>query len=376
MTKSQQCTRFGFVLAGGSGERFWPLSRHNRPKQLLPLTTSGKPMLVEAIELLMPVVPPERIHVLTGAHLVGAIRELDLGIPAENVLAEPCKRNTGGALAYATAWLLARRPELTPDQMTLSVTTADHDVGEPELFAATLDTAMTAAEQQDALVVCGIVPTRAETGFGYIEVADDAAPLPGIDGPAPVYRVAQFREKPGAEQAQQFVDSGRHFWNSGMFFWKVSTFLAELDTAAPKMAEKTRQLAEIMRQGPDSAVQALFETMENISIDYALLEHAKRVCMVRGAFPWADVGSWNVLDDKQPRDEAGNVLVGGPAVHECRDCIVYNAPGAGRMALGVAGMDNVIVVVTEDAVLVMPKDRAQDVRELVQQLKDRGAPQV
>lgn len=372
----QACTRFGFVLAGGSGERFWPLSRHNRPKQLLPLAASDTPMLTEAIERLAPVVPRERIHVLTGGHLAAAIRELGTGIPDNNIVVEPCKRNTGGALAYATAWLLAHHPELPPEQVSIAVTTADHDVGEPEVFAATLDTALTAAEQEDALVVCGIVPSHPETGFGYIEVAEDAEPLPGAAGAPPVYPVAQFREKPDAATARRFVDSGRFYWNSGMFFWKASTFLAELDTAAPQMAEKTRQLAEVMRQGPDTAVNALFETMENISIDYALLERARRVCMVRGDFPWSDVGAWTALDDKREHDAAGNLLVGNPAVHDSKGCLVYNAPGAERMALGVVGMEDVIVVATEDGVLVMPKDRAQDVRHIVKLLKDRGARQV
>ncbi len=370
MTTSHFTQRFGVIMAGGSGERFWPVSRRDRPKQLLRLTRPDQTMLGEAVERLRPIIPPERILVVTGEHLVAPIRAANVGLPDANVLAEPCKRNTSGCLAYAAAHLIADHG--APETLSMAVVTADHLIGEPDRFRATIAASLDAAETRDALVTQGIVPDRPETGYGYIEVADLKKPLSTSDGIA-VYDVAAFQEKPTQDVARKFVESGRYFWNSGMFFWRVSTFLSELDAANPDLANKTRAMADALRAGDSKRAANVFESLESISIDYALLERAKRVVVVRADYPWDDVGAWTSLDRTRDHDARGNVSEGGPVLVDTRNSIVYNEAGADAIAVSVVGMDNVVVVVSRDGVLVIPKDRAQDVRKAVDELKHRGS---
>ncbi|MCP4640106.1 MAG: NTP transferase domain-containing protein [bacterium] len=370
MRNDQTMQRVGVIMAGGSGERFWPLSRRKRPKQLLRLTSETQTMLGEAVERIAPLVAAEHVYVVTGEHLVDPIREAGIGVPDENVIAEPCKRNTAGALMYAAAHLLAKYGG-DGSNLSMAVTTADHLVGKPDLFVATLDAALSAAEREDALATLGVVPDRPETGYGYIQTEGDVLEggSPGVD----VFSVSAFHEKPNREQAEEFIATGRYFWNSGMFFWKVSTFLSEFDQARPEFAQITRDMAEAMGRGDDQAVRTSFEGLEDISIDYALMEHADRVLMARAEFPWDDVGAWPALERTYGSDDDGNVAIGDPVLVDVKDCIVYNDPGADAMAVGVVGVEDLVVVVTKDAVLVAPKDRAQDVKKVVTELKERGS---
>lgn len=376
MKQQSRRIRIGVVMAGGAGERFWPVSRRAKPKQLLTLTHPDQSMLAEAVERLSAVVGDNSVYIITGGHLVSAIRAAMPDFPFEHVLAEPSKRNTAGALTYTAAWLLARHGDRDPADITLAVTTADHLIGDTPRFAATISTAMEAAEREDALVTCGIAPTHPETGFGYIE-ADDGCPVMtgACDGP-PVYRARAFHEKPDAARAARFLASGRHFWNSGMFFWKLSVFLGELHQVRPDMAEAVYAMARALAAGNQAEVARLFETVESTSIDYALMEKSGNVRVVKADFPWADIGSWNALSDSDHCDGAGNFISGDAIALDCNNCVVYNEPGADRMAVGVVGMTDTIVVVTEDAVLVLPRDRAQDVRAVVEELKRRNARQL
>lgn len=376
MTKQRDdMTRVAVIMAGGSGERFWPLSRRLRPKQLLALTTRSETMLGEAVSRIAPLIPPEHVYVVTGEHLVIPIRETRVGIPDENVIAEPCKRNTSGALAYAAAHLLARYGG-DGTNLSMAVLTADQLIAQPDLFRKTVAAALSAAERENALVTMGIVPTRPETGYGYIQIAKGAEPLPGIGDGIAVFPVTAFREKPNKEQAEDFIATGRYFWNGGMFFWKVSVFLDELTSARSELAQSTVDMAEAMKTGDTDRVRGVFEGLENISIDYALMERAKRVLMARAEFPWDDVGAWTSLDRTHEHDTKGNVVVGDAVVVDSEDCIVYNHPGPDKMAVSVVGIEGLAVVVTEDAVLVIPKERAQDVRHAVEELKRRGSKQL
>ena len=374
MAEHGKTRRVGVVMAGGSGERFWPISRRQRPKQLLHLTQDQETMLGEAVSRVAPLIPPEDVYVVTGEHLVAAIREAGVGVPDENVIAEPCKRNTAGCLAYAAAHLLAKYGG-DGDDLTMAVLTADHVIGDSEAFRATIRTAMDAAESEQALATVGMVPTRPETGYGYIQVDADADPLPQYAESVHVYPVAAFHEKPDAARAEAFVQSGRYFWNGGMFFWRLSVFLAALAEASPNIAAAIRVMTDAMRAGDDGRVRQAFEALDDISIDYALMERAHNVIVARADFDWDDVGSWPALDRTGVRDAAGNVAVGNPVVIDCRDSIIYNDAGD-AMAVSVVGMKDVAVIATRDAVLVIPKDRAQDVRLAVTELKRRNAPQV
>lgn len=366
-------TRFGVIMAGGSGERFWPVSRHDRPKQLLKLTRPDQTMLGEAVERLSPLIPADRILIVTAAHLVTPIRAAKVGVPDANVLAEPMKRNTSGCLAYAAAWLMAKHD--APENLTMAVVTADHLIQDANRFRATVAASLEAAEAQDVLVTQGIVPDRPETGYGYIQAKDIAKPISDKDGIA-AFGVEAFQEKPTKSRAEEFVAAGHYFWNSGMFFWRVSTFLSELDHARPALAQATRAMAEALRANDATKAAAIFETLDDISIDYALMEKAQRVVVVRADYPWDDVGAWTSLDRTRPHDAQGNVAEGGPVLVDTQNSIVYNEAGAESMAVSVVGMDNVVVVVSKDGVLVLPKDRAQDVRHAVAELKKRGGEQI
>lgn len=366
MAENSHQRRVSVIMAGGSGERFWPLSRRNRPKQLLRLTGTDQTMLEEAVERISPLISRDHVFVITGKHLVEPIREEKIGIPGENVVAEPCKRNTAGCLTYAAAHCLAKY-DLPAEGITLAVTTADHIIGEPEVFRRTVQTAMETAEKEDCLVTLGVVPTRAETGYGYIEVEE---------GEGQVWRVGSFKEKPDAATAEGFLVSGKHFWNSGMFFWKLSVFLDELRQARPAHAKACEDMAAALGSGDDEKAARIFEGLESVSIDYALMEKARRVMMVEARFPWDDVGSWTSLERTHGRDDDGNVTLGSPVLHDCKECIVVNEAGEEAMSVGVVGAEGLVVVVTKDAVLVAPRDRVQDVRHIVQGLKDANSEHV
>lgn len=366
-------TRIAIIMAGGSGERFWPLSRRDRPKQLLQLTGSGTCLLAEAVARVLPLIPAEQLFVVTGRHLVAPVRAAGIGIPDANVLGEPCKRNTLGCLAFAAAYVTQRFGPA--ENVTMAVLTADHQIGDPVRFRETLTTAMDAAAAQDALVTLGIRPTRPETGYGYIEVAE-SAPAGPVAGPPPVLPVVQFREKPGRAEAEEFIRTGRFFWNSGMFVWKASTFLRELAAAAPAVGQTVQALMEALARQDAAALDESFATLPDLSIDYALLEPARRRLVVVSDFPWDDIGAWDALDRTMPRDAQGNVAVGGPVLVDTRNSIVYNELGAERMAVGVIGLEGIAVIVSGDAVLVVPKERAQEVRKAVAALRSQGGRQL
>jgi mannose-1-phosphate guanylyltransferase len=376
--------RIAVILAGGAGERFWPLSRRDRPKQLLRLTRADQSMLEEAVERIAPLIPRERILILTSRNLVGPIRSALTELPPENVVGEPDKRNTAGALAYAAAVALQRfgtgGDGAGGAAITMAVLTADHRIGQPERFLQTVGVAMEAAEQHKALVTIGVLPDRPETGYGYIETpeASEAVILDAVtsgDRP-PALPVARFREKPDLATAEKFVDTGRFFWNSGMFFWTVESFLDELETASPAHAGAARAMAASLAAGDTAAADARFGELENISIDFALMEKARNVLVVRADFDWDDVGALDALARNLPVDAAGNVAVGDPILIDAKDCIVYNDPGEGAMAVAVVGVEGLAVIVTRDGVLVLPRDRAQDAKAVVNELNARNAGQV
>ena len=362
-------------MAGGSGERFWPLSRRDRPKQLLRLTDPDRTLLQEAVDRISPLIPLEQVFIATGRSLQGPIRAAGLGVPDENVLAEPCKRNTAGALAWVAAEMLARFGGDGSD-VTLCVLTADHVISGAERFREVVDTAMEAAEREDALVTIGISPSRPATGYGYIEVAAGAPALELSRAEPRVHVVERFCEKPGLREAEEFVSSGRFFWNSGMFFWRVSTFVSELSRARPDLGRAVVEMADALRSGDAERAERVFEALESISVDYALMERARRVLVARGDFDWDDVGAWDALDRALPRDAEGNVAVGEPILIDTRDCVVYNEAGAETAALAVLGCEGLVIVVCPDGVLVASKERAQDVKQIVARLNERGAAQI
>ncbi len=374
MTTEHSCTRVAIIMAGGSGERFWPLSRQHRPKQLLNLTSDTKNMLQEAVERLTPLIAPEHIYVVTGEHLVDAIQTAGVGIAADNVVAEPCKRDTAGCLIFAAAHILARYGG-DGSNVLMAVVTADHEIGEPHLFRSTIDASLHVAETQEALVTHGIVPTRPDTGFGYIEESSEPGEAFEVGG-IRMAKAEAFHEKPNEEKAEDFIATGHYFWNSGMFFWRVDTFVNEMQLARPEMAEAIRAMAKSIGQQDKGTTRTLFEKLEGISIDYALMEHSQNVIVVRAEYPWDDVGSWPSLDRTRERDEQGNVGIGNPVILDSENTIVYNDLGEDAMSVSVIGVRDLVVVVSEDGILVVPKDKAMHVRDAVKELRARGSKHV
>ncbi len=367
--------RVGVIMAGGSGERFWPLSRRDRPKQLLKLVHEDRTLLEDAVQQLLPLIPPERLFIATGEHLREPILKAGLPVPPENVLAEPCKRNTAGCLAFVTAHLLHRFGD-EAQALSLAITAADLPNWNPERYRACVVAALEAVETEPVLAVFGIQPTRPETGYGYVEIAKDAPLWGASTHDLPVYRVERFREKPSREEAEQYLATGRFFWNSGMFFWRVSTFLAELERAQPQLARAVLAMATALKANDAPAVRNTFEALPDLSIDYALMERARNVVVVKADFPWDDISSWESLARQRPKDEDGNATLGAPVLLDTSNCLIINEPGAERMAVGILGASDLTVVVTEDAVLVAPNARVQDVRKLVARLREEGRRQV
>ncbi len=363
-----QSTRIGVIMAGGVGERFWPVSRADRPKQLLPLGPSSRTLLEDTVYRLGGLIERERMTVVTSRELRDPIVTSGIPLEPEQVIAEPMKRNTMGAVAWITAHVLGTMG-LSADEATLAIIPADQYVGDIETFRADLRTALAAAEQLDALVTIGITPTRPETGYGYIEVEDARVDAPGVPGAARKLRpVERFREKPNAETAEEFFASGRYLWNGGMFLWRVSTFMREVEHADPEIAELIGRMASALADGDEAEAERLFGELPNLSVDYALMEHARQVLVVRASFPWDDVGAWDAWRRVTECNPLGNATHGRPLLIDCKECSVYNEPGQDDLFVAVVGMERVIVAVTHDGLLVAPLDRAQDVREVVREL--------
>ena len=364
------------IMAGGSGQRFWPLSRERHPKQLLCLADPRKTLLQQAVERATALVGLERVYVITARHLIAPVLEAGTGLAPEQVIGEPCKRNTGGCLVYAAAAVVARLGGAAPADVTMGVLTADQRIQDPEALHGTLGAAFEAAERHEALLTVGIQPSRPETGYGYIETGANAQPVVGAAGRCPVYPVLRFHEKPDARTAQQYVSQGGFYWNSGMFFWRLKVFLDELAHASPPHARAYHGILAALRLGDQAGADAAFARLPDKSIDYALLEGARHVLVARGRFAWDDLGSWDALERSFPTDARGNVAVGDPILIDAQGSVVVKGPGAAEVAVAVLGVKNLVVVVSEDGVLVVPKDQAQRVKEVVEELRRRGAPQV
>ncbi len=352
--------RVAVIMAGGSGERFWPLSSEAKPKQLLHLTNEHETLLEEAVKRIEPLVPVESVYVATSEALAPAIREARLPIPDENVLAEPMRRNTAGCLSWVAAELQARHGEEECAELTIGVLTADHQIGKREQFCETVRMAMEAAESFDSLVTIGVRPTRPETGYGYIEAGAKAQPEDHA------LTVLRFREKPDQAQAEAFLQAGNFYWNSGMFFWRLCVFLRELESASPPHFTAIKGISRALREGNREKAVELFAELPDISIDYALLEKCPHVLMLEADFPWDDVGSWDALERSRKLDERGNVRVGDIALVDTEGCILLNQTKNPALTIGVVGLRDVVVVASPQGILVAAKDRVQDVRQIAQ----------
>lgn len=336
--------RWVVVLAGGVGSRFWPLSTQQRPKQLLPLVGDA-PLLVETLERLRPLAGPSRTLVLTNATLVDAIATTVPDLPRDHIIAEPRPAGTAAALAWA-AHVIAQRAGR--DATMISVH-ADWAIGDPHGFRAALGAAASAAETHDALVTVGVVPTRADPGFGYIEPGD---PVDGRTGGA--RRVTRFVEKPDRARAAKMRDDG-YLWNSGIFVWKVGVFLDEVATLAPEV--------DLRRHGA-SAADFFGAVTTPISVDHAVLERSRRVLVLAGDFGWDDVGTWGALHRVRRRDAQGNAISGRAHALDASGNVVH----AEGQKVVLYGVKDLVVVARNGLTVVTTVEASADLKRLVESL--------
>lgn len=355
--------RIAVIMAGGSGERFWPVSRQNRPKQLLRFDARST-MLEASVARIRPLIPPEHIYIVANTKLKSIILQEVPGLLADNILCEPVGRSTAPCLAFAAA--VASKRYGNP---TMAVLTADHIIRDSAAFQRNVKAALQFAEERDALVTFGIPPRSPATGFGYIEAGKEIHSTP--DGT--IYQVKRFREKPNVETARKFLESGNFWWNSGMFFWRTDVFRQAIDSFMPEMSGGIQAIANAWNtSAAKKVISRVFKSFPRISIDYAIMEKASNVFVVRAEFDWDDIGAWDALEKLHAKDAMGNIIVGQCISVESRNSILYGSPDAGAPLVVSLGANNLIVVATKDAVLVCPKEEAQRVKDIVALLRTKG----
>jgi mannose-1-phosphate guanylyltransferase len=354
------------IPAGGSGTRLWPLSRAGHPKFLHPLTGTEASLLQATVERLAPLSDPDHVLVVTGvSHAANVSRQLT-GVPETNILVEPSPRDSCAAIALAAAVIARREPEAIMGSFA-----ADHLITDGDRFLDVIRTAMRGAAQ-GLLMTLGITPTRPETGYGYVQCGS-----PLSDG---MLAVEEFKEKPSYDVAEGYVRSGNYLWNAGMFVWRVDVFLTELSRQQPQLAAGISRIAQAWESSArEEVLGEVWQTLPRISVDYAVMEGAAtvgRVGTVPGDFGWNDVGDFHTLGEVLSADAAGNVVVGkdtmakpGVLLRETEGLVVV--PNSGRLVAAL-GIRDLIIVDTPDAVLVCPRDRAQEVKHIVDELKELG----
>jgi mannose-1-phosphate guanylyltransferase len=362
---------FPVVMAGGSGTRFWPLSRAKRPKQFLALTGETT-LLADTVGRLPPLARLDRTFIVCGKTHAAAVRRLLPRLPARNLIVEPCARNTAPCVGLA-ALHVAKRDH----KGILAMLPADHHVARPAAFRAAIASAARLAEQ-GLIATIGVRPTRPETGYGYLKVGAplDSGPagapgeaIEGAEGVGAPARVARFVEKPDRETAGRYLADGGYLWNSGLFVFRADVILAEIRAAMPELADRLDEIASVVGKPTYARVLArAFPRCPSESIDFGVMERSSRIAVVPADFGWSDVGSFAALPDVRPADADGNVTQGDALVVDGKGNVVL----AGKRAIALVGVDDLVVVDAGDAVLVCPRDRAQDVKKAVDELRRRG----
>ncbi len=352
---------YALILAGGSGTRLWPRSRKAHPKQLIDLIPP-QTLLQKTYQRIAPLIPPERIYVATGVEYLNLVQKQLPEVPRENLIGEPTGHNTAPCIGLA-ALHLARRD---PRGIMVSLH-ADHIIEHEEEFRGLLVAAVQMAKRGH-LVTLGVVPNYPETGYGYIHRGEKLGEVGGW----PVFRVRRFTEKPDAETAKRFLASGEYFWNSGMFLWRLDVILKEFSQHLPRLNGQLERIGQALGTEQETDVlERVWGEVEDISIDEGIMERAGDVVVIPADIGWSDVGSWATVGELLPHDATGNAISGEHLGLDTADCVIHSS---GRLVATI-GLRYMIIVDTGDALLVCPKERAQEVRRLVELLREAGKKQ-
>jgi mannose-1-phosphate guanylyltransferase len=344
---------YAIIMAGGVGSRFWPRSKKKNPKQLLKIFGENT-MIQDTVGRISGLCPKENILIVTNEKQRDGVAEQLPDIPSENIIVEPFGRNTAACIGLASIIIQER----SPDALTF-VLPADHVIKESEDFIKTLKTAVQFAIEKPALVTIGIEPTRPETGYGYIQIDEDS-------GKGDVFKVLTFAEKPNYDTAVNFIKSGDFFWNSGMFIWRTETILNEIRQHMPDLYEGLMQIKDQINSAEFiNNLSNIYGQLRSVSIDYGIMEKSENVFLVKGKFSWSDVGSWEAVYQLSKKDQEGNVKVGSIYTDMVLDSYIYSPDNF----TAVIGVDNVIVINYKDTLLVCRRDKAQDVKNIIDYLK-------
>ena len=345
------------IMAGGIGSRFWPMSTPELPKQFIDVLGCGRTLIQLTADRLAPLCLPEHVWVVTSAAYVDIVREQLPDVPAENILPEPCARNTAPCIAYACWKIRLRHPDAN-----VVVTPADALVLDPDAYRRVIRKALAFTEYRSAIVTVGITPTRPETGYGYICAWKDGAEASDGPGPEELMAVAAFKEKPSLELAQAYLAAGNYLWNAGIFIWNVKTIVAAIRSYAPQIAGVMDRIApSFYTAAEETVVRNLFPNCEKISIDYAVMEKAEDIYTIPGDFGWSDLGTWGSLHANLDKDSGSNAVVGeGVHLYDCQGTVVHVSDLKGAV---IAGLDGYIVAEKAGRLLICPLSEEQRIRD-------------
>jgi mannose-1-phosphate guanylyltransferase len=355
---------FAVLLAGGGGTRLWPKSRNKTPKQFLKLVGTDT-MVQVAASRVTKLVSWDRVIVVTNAIYIEDIKNQLPQVPVENIIAEPEKKDTAMAMLVGALYAKSKDPEAI-----VMNGASDHVIEDEKEFVHVMEGAIEVATERKYLITVGITPTRPDTAFGYIKIGEQ---LKKVNRSLAVFKVDSFTEKPNAATAQAFLSTGKYFWNANMYVWAADSLQEAFQNYMPEMYELTKNLPEMNPDAFHAALPAIYSAAQSISIDYAISEKANNLVLIPGDFGWNDVGDWKVVYDLGKKDLAGNVITGdGEVAHTLTISAQNNLIHAGKRLIALVGVDDLIVVDTDEILLVVPKSRSQDVKKIVERLKEES----
>jgi len=339
---------FGVIISGGKGERLWPLSRKDKPKQLLSFF-SANPLLVDTVERILPLVGKKRVLIVTSMDIESSVKKIFPWLREKMILAEPVGRNTAPAICWAAVVISKECRE-----GIMVVLPSDHIIPQKEKFLEKIRLGVELARKGDVLVTIGIQPTRPETGYGYIEVEKEISPN--------VWRVKRFVEKPEREDAEKFISQGNFFWNSGMFIWRCDVILKKFEELAPTILKGIKEI----EKGGD--ITQIYPSLPDISVDYAIMEKTRNILMIKSDFFWEDTGDWVAVKRMGKKDSFGNVIRGEVMCLSSRNNLIFGREGR---LIALLGVEDLVIVDTPDALLIMKEEKAQEVKKLLKEIQKK-----